>query len=1180
MSYSNGSGGTLTLPSPTSVHHVDVTAAVRSLRRSISRSPSKFNLVRAASQSSDGSLSSPNSPSPCRVIQRPMPPASAPHLSHQYSQSNLATPFRAGVKLSLRSGKPKAASAKPISRAHRVSPKSPMKRALSNATDSGNSTLSSSPPATDPLEGQENDLFGNLPMTLSPTSRKSSEKHHSRHSMHLDVSGASKNTFPRLFDFKTDPIPSNSISPLKRSDAVMNPDQAHIDNPVAKRRSLHGISNFPTGASDIFDVSSPAPQCFEIHEDPNREYELDHGSSIFRDTQASPTPAAMPRRSDSLRRSTLQQRQDDRSSWGRRQGEKHLAQLGAEASTPIARNRPRVSLDQFVQPALPRDSPFSTQPPLPNPSLHMLDRQNAPPQPHPLSRSLTTSSSSSSVADESPTHIPVQFDKPRAHPFAKSLPVGARPAHDGGNRNTATPAYKSARPLQDAFKSTGLISKVNRNPEKEPPFKAIMPDTPCKKPIYPSNTYPPSSGGGKGRHRHSIGSPSSPFAPGRKDNFVLGEPDKVASLFRPLQSGHTRKGSIFNFDSDIDPQSFADIEFPPTPTKSVLFRSLGNSRSVGAVGETPFARTMPAPVSAVGFRDRRPTPDPMCKSVSFQESATATGNTDQTSFGAAKTTAALEGDLSSPLSESLLSLGDSRAWRGSHLTPKPLKLHSTTLTLSSQKKVEFAETAYVITASPLGPLDNLRSSSPKTPCDSSNIMPPDPSSLSISNHDAPGNTTFGSFPPATPTSRQVDHFGFADRRMSITPVNGHGPSDVDMVLNSLFDHVELIGKGEFSQVFKATETGDQKTVASISGTPGTPPTPSQARVFAVKKTRLPFFGAKDRESKLREVNILKALRGRPHVLQYVDSWEKQFHLYIQTEYCEEGSLSEFLGNVGSAGRLDDFRIWKILVEASMGLQSIHEAGFIHLDFKPANVLINYEGTLKIGDFGLATTWPAARGIEGEGDRRYIAPEILQGKYDKPADVFALGLIMFEIASNVWLPDNGPHWIALREGNFSAVPTGPLTGSEADALVRDATGMPIVGDLDATTGVSPLLPGEHSAGEARFYTDDSRHNFPFDFTTSSTHDASNLFGTPKRVELEHPPQFMVDAGDHNSLDNIVQWMLAPETADRPTIQQVLDIESVRWVTTHRRAGATVFEGNWGPQDDEQDDDQSDTVMTDA
>ncbi|KUI59041.1 Mitosis inhibitor protein kinase wee1 [Cytospora mali] len=938
---------------------------------------------------------------------------------------------------------------------------------------------------------------------------------------------------------------------------------------------MHGVSAFPSDDSTIFDVHTPVPQGFEIHEDHSREYELDNGPSLFCDNLASPTPTGMPRRSDSLRRSTLQQRQGERTSWGRRQGEKHLAQMGTEVSTPAPRNRPRVSLDQFVQPALPRDSPFSAQPPLPNPSLHMLDRPSHTPQPHPLSRSLTTSSSNSSLADESPSHVPVQYDRPR-HSFAKSLPVGTRPPLDGGNRNAATPAYKSAKPFQDAFKSTGLISKVNRNPEQEPTYggvKQIMPDTPCKKPIYPSNTYPTSSGGGKSRQRHSFGSPSSPFAPGRKENFVLGESDKRASLFKPFQPSHPRKGSIFNFDSDVDARDFAEnIEFPPTPTKSVLFRSLGNSKSVG---ETPFTRSLPAPLSMAGFRNARPMPEPMCKSAPFKKSSTNRAVASQTHFEATNTTAVLEGDLSLPLSGSVFPFSKSQARRGSHATPKPLKLHSTTPALSSQKKVEFAKTEFVITASPLGPFEKLGAASPKTPRENINLFPPDPSSLSISNHEAPKNTTFGSsFPPATPTSRQIDHFGFADRRMSITPVNGHGPSDVDMVLNSRFDQVELIGKGEFSQVFKVRESGDQTSTAAVSGTPGTPPTPSQARVFAVKKTRLPFFGAKDRESKLREVSILQALRGRPHVLQYVDSWEKQFHLYIQTEYCEEGSLSDFLGTVGSAGRLDDFRIWKILVEACMGLQSIHDAGLIHLDIKPANILINYEGTLKIGDFGMATKWPAERGIEGEGDRRYIAPEILQGKYDMPADVFSLGLIMFEIASNVWLPDNGPHWLALREGNFSAVPTGPLTGSESDALLRDATGMPIVGDIDLTSEVSPLLQDEDFEDE-EFGAGDKRQKFPYDFKTS-THDASNLFAIPKRGDLQHPPGFMVEADDPDSLDQIVQWMLAPNPDSRPTVQQVLDIDSVKWVITHRRAGATVFEGNWGPQDDG----QVDTEMMDV
>lgn len=252
-----------------------------------------------------------------------------------------------------------------------------------------------------------------------------------------------------------------------------------------------------------------------------------------------------------------------------------------------------------------------------------------------------------------------------------------------------------------------------------------------------------------------------------------------------------------------------------------------------------------------------------------------------------------------------------------------------------------------------------------------------------------------------------------------------------------------------------------------------------------------------------------------------------------------------------------------------GLQSIHDSGFIHLDFKPANILIDYEGQLKIGDFGMAAAWPAARGIEGEGDRRYIAPEILQGKLDKPADIFSLGLVMFEIASNVWLPDNGPHWLALREGNFAAVPTGPLTGSEADALVRDATGMPITGENDISSGVSPLTGVEP-------HTDDDRQDFPFNFAHSPTHNASNLFGTPRRDGLKHPPAFMVESGHAASLDRVVQWMLAPEPADRPTVQQVLGSDAVQWVANHRRAGATVFEGNWGPQDDG----EGDTEMEDV
>ena len=81
-----------------------------------------------------------------------------------------------------------------------------------------------------------------------------------------------------------------------------------------------------------------------------------------------------------------------------------------------------------------------------------------------------------------------------------------------------------------------------------------------------------------------------------------------------------------------------------------------------------------------------------------------------------------------------------------------------------------------------------------------------------------------------------------------------------------------------------------------------------------------------------------------------------------------------------------------------GLRFIHHAGVIHLDLKPANIFITGEGRFKIGDFGMASIWPrppasdaastsGPTSFEREGDKLYLAPEVLQGKYSKAVDIF-------------------------------------------------------------------------------------------------------------------------------------------------------------------------------------------------
>jgi mitosis inhibitor protein kinase SWE1 len=205
---------------------------------------------------------------------------------------------------------------------------------------------------------------------------------------------------------------------------------------------------------------------------------------------------------------------------------------------------------------------------------------------------------------------------------------------------------------------------------------------------------------------------------------------------------------------------------------------------------------------------------------------------------------------------------------------------------------------------------------------------------------------------------------------------------------------------------------------------------------------------------------------------------------------------------------------------------------MHLDMKPANILINFEGELKIGDFGLAQPCSDAESVDIEGDREYMAPEMLKGQVGQPADVFSLGLITLEVAANVVLPDNGPTWIALRSGDLSEVPS--LTWTPSSEVQRDANGKP--------------MDSVHS-GELQ----------------SERHSAGNVPNAFKDSGVLQPPSFMVDAFHPSSLDSIVRWMTAQEPADRPHIGQILDLEGLVWVAEHRNAPATVYEGSWGQTD---------------
>lgn len=205
--------------------------------------------------------------------------------------------------------------------------------------------------------------------------------------------------------------------------------------------------------------------------------------------------------------------------------------------------------------------------------------------------------------------------------------------------------------------------------------------------------------------------------------------------------------------------------------------------------------------------------------------------------------------------------------------------------------------------------------------------------------------------------------------------------------------------------------------------------------------------------------------------------------------------------------------------------------------------------LKIGDFGMASRWPAPPHVEGEGDRRYMGPDLLQGRFDKPADIFAMGMIMFEIAGNCIPPDNGVSWQKLRSGDWEGLPS--LTSGSSNSFPVDSQ------DSLTFSGDNLDNNGPYDAQDEMELFDRDMDSLPWSQTVTPS-----IQKTPPEDGVQ-PPSFMLDPAHEQALDRVVRWMMLPEPSERPTVDQILQVGGVVWVNARRRSGATVYEGQWGP-----------------
>jgi serine/threonine protein kinase len=157
------------------------------------------------------------------------------------------------------------------------------------------------------------------------------------------------------------------------------------------------------------------------------------------------------------------------------------------------------------------------------------------------------------------------------------------------------------------------------------------------------------------------------------------------------------------------------------------------------------------------------------------------------------------------------------------------------------------------------------------------------------------------------------------------------------------------------------------------------------------------------EKKFREEIAALARIDHPGVVRALDVGESpDGRSYLVMQYVPGKSLRSILTPEG----LELDRMANLARQMGRALAAAHRQGVIHRDLKPENIMLQSEGDeeyVKIIDFGIATIRDMADGVDGQtteviGTRNYMAPEQLRGKPGHASDIYALGVIAYEMAT--------------------------------------------------------------------------------------------------------------------------------------------------------------------------------------
>ena len=226
-----------------------------------------------------------------------------------------------------------------------------------------------------------------------------------------------------------------------------------------------------------------------------------------------------------------------------------------------------------------------------------------------------------------------------------------------------------------------------------------------------------------------------------------------------------------------------------------------------------------------------------------------------------------------------------------------------------------------------------------------------------------------------------------------------------------YKYIKTLGAGAFGEVYLVC---DAKTAK---------------RQYALKKIKC---GSNDDLN-----NVTQELKSmskciHPNIMRLLETYCKQkddfyAEIYMILEYCSGRTLTDRLEQP-STKALN--RKW--MQQLTDAVSYIHAFALVHRDLKPDNVLLDANSNIKLGDFGLARDFVAAKRDDETwenyymtaacGTLFYMAPEVFEGHYTNKADVFALGVLLYAIEERQCFEINGVKcygiFIRLSDGDFA------------------------------------------------------------------------------------------------------------------------------------------------------------------